>query len=99
MPDEHPIRIRIDGEQPPITVGAMVNLSGPNDHAKFEPSGAGEQLERPTEGEIATGQSIPLLHDQPRALFLADVELLRGSGFGCLAIRRLDEPEKLDTVP
>jgi hypothetical protein len=33
MPDEHPICIRIEGEQPPITVGAVVNLSGPNDHA------------------------------------------------------------------
>ena len=40
-----------------------------------------------------------LLHDQPRALFLADVELLRGSGFGRLAMRRLDESEKLDAVP
>ena len=29
MPDEHSIRIRIDGKRPPITVGAMVNLSGP----------------------------------------------------------------------
>jgi hypothetical protein len=33
MPDEHPIRVRIEGEQPPIAVGAVVNLSGPNDHA------------------------------------------------------------------
>jgi hypothetical protein len=33
MPDEHPIGIRIEGEQPPIAVGAVVNLSGPNDHA------------------------------------------------------------------
>src|SRR6266511_1170498 len=33
MPDEDPICIRIEGEQPPITVGAVVNLSGSNDHA------------------------------------------------------------------
>jgi hypothetical protein len=33
MPDEHSIRVRIEGEQPPITVSAVVNLSGPNDHA------------------------------------------------------------------
>ena len=33
MPDEHPIGIRIEGKQPPIAVGAVVNLSGPNDHA------------------------------------------------------------------
>jgi hypothetical protein len=32
MPDEHSIGIRIEGEQPPITVGAVVNLSGSNDH-------------------------------------------------------------------
>jgi hypothetical protein len=28
-------------------------------------------------------RSIPLLYYKPRALFVADVELLRGSGFGC----------------
>jgi hypothetical protein len=33
VPHEYPIRIRIDGERPPITVGAVVNLSRPNDHA------------------------------------------------------------------
>jgi hypothetical protein len=33
MPHEHPMRIRIDGEQPPITVGAEVNLSGSDHHA------------------------------------------------------------------
>jgi hypothetical protein len=33
MPHEHSIRIRIDGEQPPITVGAEVNLSGSDHHA------------------------------------------------------------------
>jgi len=27
MPDEHPVGITIDGEQPSITVGAVVNLS------------------------------------------------------------------------
>jgi hypothetical protein len=31
MPDEHPTDIRIAGEQPPISVGTAVNLSGPND--------------------------------------------------------------------
>jgi hypothetical protein len=35
MPDEHPIGVRIEGEQPPIAVGAVVNLSGPNSHAKL----------------------------------------------------------------
>ena len=35
MPDEHPIGIRIEGEQPPITVGAVINLSSPNDHANL----------------------------------------------------------------
>jgi len=35
MPDEHPIGIRIEGEQPPITVGAAINLSSPNDHANL----------------------------------------------------------------
>jgi hypothetical protein len=35
MSDEHPTRIRIDGEQPPIPVGTAVDLSGPNGHAKF----------------------------------------------------------------
>jgi hypothetical protein len=33
MPDEHPIGIRITGEQPPIPVGTAVNFSGPNGHA------------------------------------------------------------------
>jgi hypothetical protein len=33
MPDEHPIGVRIEGEQPPIAVGAVVNLPGPNGHA------------------------------------------------------------------
>jgi hypothetical protein len=33
MPDEHPIGVRIEGEQPPIAIGAVVNLSGPNGHA------------------------------------------------------------------
>jgi hypothetical protein len=37
MPDEHPIGVRIGGEQPPIAIGAVVNLSGPNGHAKFAP--------------------------------------------------------------
>ncbi len=37
MSDEHPTRIRIDGEQPPIPVGTAVDLSGPNGHAKFAP--------------------------------------------------------------
>jgi hypothetical protein len=35
---------------------------------------------------------------EPRSLFLADVELLRGSGFRRLSIRRLNEPEKLRAV-
>jgi hypothetical protein len=35
MPDEHPTSIRIAREQPPVPVGAAVNLSGPNGHAKF----------------------------------------------------------------
>jgi len=30
MSDEHPTDIRIAGEQPPISVGTAVNLSGPN---------------------------------------------------------------------
>jgi hypothetical protein len=34
MPDEPPIGIRIEGKQPPIAVGAVVNLSGPNDFAR-----------------------------------------------------------------
>jgi hypothetical protein len=33
MPDEHPTCVRIEGEQPPIAVGAVVNLSSPNGHA------------------------------------------------------------------
>ena len=33
MSNEHPIGVRIEGEQPPIAVGAVVNLSGPNGHA------------------------------------------------------------------
>jgi len=32
MPDEHPVGITIDGEQPSITVGAVVNLSSSNGH-------------------------------------------------------------------
>jgi hypothetical protein len=37
MPDEHPIGIGIEGEQPPITVGTVINLSSPNDHANLLP--------------------------------------------------------------
>jgi hypothetical protein len=37
MPDEHPIGVRIEGEQPPIAIGTVVNLSSPNDHAEFAP--------------------------------------------------------------
>jgi chaperonin GroES len=37
MPDKYPMGIRITGEQPPISVGAAVNLSGPNSHAEFAP--------------------------------------------------------------
>jgi hypothetical protein len=36
VPVEHSTGI-IVGEQPPITVGTVVNLSGPNGHAKFAP--------------------------------------------------------------
>ena len=32
MSDEHPTRIRFDGEQPPIAVGTAVNFSRPNGH-------------------------------------------------------------------
>ena len=35
VPHEHPAAIGIDGEQPPIAVGADVNGSGPNGHAEF----------------------------------------------------------------
>jgi hypothetical protein len=35
VPHEHPTAIGIDGEQPPIAVGADVNESGPNGHAEF----------------------------------------------------------------
>ncbi|SRR5438445_7783751 len=35
VPHEHPAAIGIDGEQPPIAVGADVNGSGPNSHAEF----------------------------------------------------------------
>jgi hypothetical protein len=38
MSDEHPIGIRIAGQQPPVPVGTAINLSGPNGHAKFAPS-------------------------------------------------------------
>jgi hypothetical protein len=37
MPDEHPTRFRIAGEQPPIPVGTAVNLSHPNGHAESLP--------------------------------------------------------------
>src|SRR5262249_3823262 len=33
LTDEHPTCVRIEGEQPPIAVGAVVNLSSPNGHA------------------------------------------------------------------
>ena len=32
MPDEDPVAIRIEGKQPSITVGTVVNLSSPNGH-------------------------------------------------------------------
>jgi hypothetical protein len=35
MPDEYPIGIGIEGEQSPITVGAVINLSSPNGHPNF----------------------------------------------------------------
>jgi hypothetical protein len=35
MPDEYPIGIGFEGEQSPITVGAVINLSSPNGHANF----------------------------------------------------------------
>jgi hypothetical protein len=35
VPHEHPAAIGIDGEQPPIAVGAGINGSGPNGHAQF----------------------------------------------------------------
>jgi hypothetical protein len=35
VPHEHPAAVGIDGEQPPITVGADINGSGPNGHAEF----------------------------------------------------------------
>jgi hypothetical protein len=31
----YPTGIRIEGEQPPITVGTVINLSGLNNHANF----------------------------------------------------------------
>jgi hypothetical protein len=58
-----------------------------------------KQREHPAAVTRNSPRLIPLLHDQPRALFLADVELLCGGGFGRLAIRRLDEPEELDAIP
>jgi len=33
VPDEYPTGIRIEGEQPPITVGTVINLSYANGHA------------------------------------------------------------------
>jgi hypothetical protein len=35
VPHEHPAAIGIDGEQPPIAVGAGINGSGPNGLAQF----------------------------------------------------------------
>jgi hypothetical protein len=35
VPHEHPAAIGIDGEQPPIAVGADIDRSGPNGHAEF----------------------------------------------------------------
>jgi hypothetical protein len=35
VPHEHPAAIGIDGEQPPIAVGADVNGSGAKGHAEF----------------------------------------------------------------
>ena len=40
-----------------------------------------------------------LLHDKPVALFIAEIELLDGSGFGRLAVWGFDCSEKLPVLP
>jgi hypothetical protein len=41
---------------------------------------------------------IPLLHDEPPTLLVAEIKFRRGSGFGCLLIWRLDRPEVLPAL-
>jgi hypothetical protein len=42
---------------------------------------------------------IPLAHDYPPALLVAEIKFRHGSGFGCLLIRRFNGPEILPALP
>jgi hypothetical protein len=42
---------------------------------------------------------IPLLHDEPPALLVAEIKFSNGGDFGRLLIRRLDGPEVLPALP
>src|SRR2546422_3984596 len=42
---------------------------------------------------------VPFLHDQPPALFVAEIKFRHGSGFGRLLIRRVNGPEILPALP
>jgi hypothetical protein len=70
MPDEHPTRFRIAGEQPPIPVGTAVNLCRPNGHAEFC------SMLYPLQVAISPIKWKGPLSDAPRGLFLPAFELL-----------------------
>ena len=65
MPDEHPVGITIDGEQPSITVGAVVNLSSSNGHTTLFPPSIATVPPRDPNGDDDEEEEDEERNDQP----------------------------------